>query len=86
MLNSKDTERLKEQCYQQFLTMLKQTMQDQSLNQSRLAKHLGVSRAYVSVLLNGKKRNPSLQTLVALAMVCNSELLLDFVPVKKRKK
>lgn len=48
-------------------TVLRQLRQAKGLSQGALAKKVGVSAAYVTMLERGKKTNPSLATLKKLA-------------------
>src|SRR5438445_13717253 len=59
-------------------------MRDQSLSRAEVAARLGVSRAYVTKVLNGNP-NLTIKTLLKLSDALGRELAIHFVPKPDRK-
>ena len=62
-----------------FNEKLVNIMQENGVNRAELAKRLGVSRPFVTKLLNGNP-NMTIKTMVHLAHVINCNLHLDICP------
>jgi len=59
-------------------------MRDQQISRAEVAERLGVSRAYVTRVLNGNP-NLTIKTLLKLSDALGHELAIHFVPMPDRK-
>lgn len=77
-------ERLHIDLYNSLVLELRRYMSREGLNQTEMAAHLGVSKGYISRLLNGTG-DPKLSSILDLAMAINKEPVLMFTdrPIAK---
>ena len=74
-----DPDALTEDLVLDVTEQLYRRMQERGMRPSELAKRLGVSRAFVSQLLNGKS-NMTLRTLVGVAFALSLRIRIEFQP------
>lgn len=62
--------------------LIARAMEEQNLSKAEIAAKLGVSRAYVTQVLNGR-RNMTLRTLGELAWACKNRVVINAEPLRE---